>query len=428
MDKLERKAVAALASVVALRMAGLFLPLPVLAVYAAALPGASPLLVGLALGVYGLTQAALQIALGAASDRFGRKAVITVGLLVFAAGGVIAGAADSIAGLITGRAIQGAGAVSAAVLALTADLTRPAARAPAMAAIGVTIGAVFILSLIAAPPLQGAVGVAGIFYLSAVFAAAAVTVLWRVVPNPGDSTVTTSGDSTVTVTRAGPPSRHPRSLLSGGGDSTVTVPAFREIVADAQLMRLNLGAFILHFALTAVFVALPPLLQAASGLALAAHWKIYAPVLALSVVGMLPLVLVARTSATGGAAFTVAVALLAAACAGLAVAAGVGAGGGAVDGVGAGFLPLLAALWLFFVAFNALEALLPAQVSRLAPAAAKGAALGVFHTFQFLGMFAGGASAGWASGALGPPAVFGLCAVVAAVWLVVTVRSNFDSR
>jgi len=427
MDKLERKAVAALAAVVALRMAGLFLPLPVLAVYAAALPGASPLLVGLALGVYGLTQAALQIALGAASDRFGRKAVITVGLLVFAAGGVVAGAADSIAGLITGRAIQGAGAVSAAVLALTADLTRPAARAPAMAAIGVTIGAVFILSLIAAPPLQGAVGVAGIFYLSALFAAAAVTVLWWVVPNPGDSTVTRAGP-TVTVTRAGPPSRHPRSLLSGGGDSTVTVPAFREIVADAQLMRLNLGAFILHFALTAVFVALPPLLRDASGLALAAHWKIYAPVLALSVAGMLPLVLAARRSATGGAAFTVAVALLAAACAGLAVAAGVGAGGGAVDGVGAGFLPLLAALWLFFVAFNALEALLPAQVSRLAPAAAKGAALGVFHTFQFLGMFAGGASAGWASGALGPPAVFGLCAAVVMVWLVVTVGSNFDSR
>lgn len=391
MNKLEKRAVSALAGVLALRMAGLFLPLPVLAVYAAELPGASPLLIGLALGVYGLTQGLLQIAFGAASDRFGRKAVITAGLLVFAAGGLIAGAADSIAGLIAGRAVQGAGAVSAAVLALTADLTRERERAPAMAVIGVTIGAMFILSLVAAPPLQGVIGVAGIFYFSAALAAAAVAVLWRIVPAAG--------------ARAGP---------------AAPSPTFRALLADAQLMRLNLGAFGLHFALTAVFVALPQLLQEKSGLALAAHWKIYAPVLALSVAGMLPLVWAARgghgghggRGQAGDAAFKVAVALLAAACAGLAAAAG-------------GGLPMvLAALWLFFVAFNALEALLPARVSRLAPAPAKGAAIGVCQTFQFLGVFAGGALGGWVSGVFGAAGVFGMCAAVAGMWLVVAVRRS----
>lgn len=410
MNTFEKKAVSALAGVLALRMFGLFLPLPVLAVYAARLPGATPTLVGLALGVYGLTQGLLQIAFGAASDRCGRKAVITAGLLVFAAGGLIAGAADSIAGLIAGRAIQGAGAVSAAVLALAADLTREPARAPAMAVIGVTIGAMFILSLIAAPPLQGVIGVAGIFYFSAALAVAAVALLWRIVPNPAEA----RGDA-ATVAGVGAP---------------VPPPRLRALLADARLRVLNLGAFGLHFALTAVFVALPPLLQEKSGLALASHWKIYAPVLALSVAGMLPLVLAARgghgrhgrngrRSHFGDAAFALAVALLAAACAGLAAAA---AGGG---------LPaLLAALWLFFAAFNALEALLPARVSRLAPGAAKGAALGVCQTFQFLGVFAGGALGGWVSGVFGAAGVFGMCAAVAGAWLaaVIAGRWNLDSR
>lgn len=401
MNRTETRAVSALAAVLALRMAGLFLPLPVLAVYAAGLPGGSPLLTGLALGVYGLTQGLLQIAFGAASDRFGRKPVITVGLLVFAAGGIIAATADSAAGLVIGRAVQGAGAVSAAVLALTADLTRESARAPAMAAIGVTIGAMFLLSLMLAPPLQGLIGVAGIFHLGAALAVAAVTVLWWVVPDPGVG------------------GGHARD---GAAPATPRPPRLRILLADRELLRLNLGAFCLHFTLTAVFVALPPLLQTASGLALAAHWKIYAPVLALSVAGMLPLLLAARATATvaaGGAAFAVAVGLLAAACAGLGVAAAGRFGGG----IGGGLPALLSALWLFFVAFNALEALLPSLVSRLAPPAAKGAALGVCQTFQFLGLFAGGALAGAVSGVFGAAGVYGLCAAVAGMWLVVAVTA-----
>ncbi|MDD9884800.1 MAG: MFS transporter [Gammaproteobacteria bacterium] len=417
MNKTETRAVSALATVLALRMAGLFLPLPVLAVYAAGLPGGSPLLTGLALGIYGLTQGLLQIAFGAASDRFGRKPVITVGLLVFAAGGIIAATADSAAGLVIGRAVQGAGAVSAAVLALTADLTRESARAPAMAAIGVTIGAMFLLSLMLAPPLQGLIGVAGIFHLGAALAVAAVAVLWWVVPDPGVGDAR-DGAGHARGTR-GDGVCHARD---GAAPATPRPPRLRVLLADRELLRLNLGAFCLHFTLTAVFVALPPLLQVASGLALAAHWKIYAPVLALSVAGMLPLLLAVRATATvaaGGAAFAVAVGLLAAACAGLGVAAAGRFGGG----IGGGLPALLSALWLFFVAFNALEALLPSLVSRLAPPAAKGAALGVCQTFQFLGLFAGGALAGAVSGVFGAAGVYGLCAAVAGMWLVVAVTA-----
>lgn len=414
MNAAEKKAVSALAGIFALRMLGLFMLLPVLAVYAARLPASTPLLVGLALGIYGLTQGLLQFAFGAASDRFGRKPVITAGLLVFAAGSVVAALADSIAGLIAGRAIQGAGAVSAAVLALTADLTGERQRTKAMAVIGVSIGAVFILSLMLAPPLQGVIGVTGIFYLGAGLAVLAVGVLWRAVPDPAAGAVA----DTVSDPR-------PWTRRLGG------------LLADRQLMRLNAGAFCLHLSLTAVFVVLPQMLQEKSGLPLAGHWKIYAPVLLLSVAGMLPLVYLGSHHRGIAAAFAGAVALLASATASMAWAAG----------AGAGLLALSAALWLFFVAFNALEALLPSLVSRIAPAAGKGAAIGAYNTCQFLGMFAGGAVAGWLSGHFGAAGVYGACAAVTGLWLlgvaaaptfrldsggrerpVVEARSHSDSR
>lgn len=397
MNAAEKKAVSALAGIFALRMFGLFMLLPVLAVYAARLPASTPLLVGLALGIYGLTQGLLQFAFGAASDRFGRKPVITAGLLVFAAGSVVAALADSIAGLIAGRAIQGAGAVSAAVLALTADLTGEAQRTKAMAVIGVSIGAVFILSLMLAPPLQGAIGVTGIFYLGAGLAAVAVGVLWRVVPDPAAGAV-----------------------ADAASDSRPWTRRFGGILADRQLMRLNAGVFCLHLSLTAVFVVLPRMLQEKSGLPLAGHWKIYAPVLLLSVAGMLPLVYLGSRNRGIAAAFAGAVALLASATASMAWAVGAGAG-----------LPaLLAALWLFFVAFNALEALLPSLVSRIAPAAGKGAAIGAYNTCQFLGMFAGGAAAGWLSGHFGAAGVYGACAAVTGLWLLgvaAAPKFRFDS-
>ena len=376
----EKKAVSALAGIFALRMFGLFLLLPVLAIYAARLPASTPLLVGLALGVYGLTQGLFQIAFGIASDRFGRKPVITAGLLVFAVGSLIAALADNIGALIIGRAIQGAGAVSAAALALTADLTSEAQRTKAMAVIGVSIGAVFLLSLMLAPPLQGAIGVAGIFWLGAVLALAAVGVLWRWVPEPG----------------ASPRRSH---------HAPVARP-LRRILADAHLMRLNAGVFCLHASLTAVFVVLPALLQTQSGIPLAGHWQLYVPVLLLSVVGMIPLVLLGSRDNGIAAAFRGAVGLLLLASGALAWSAG------------GGLVALLAALWLFFVAFNALEALLPSLVSRIAPPTEKGAAIGVYTSFQFLGMFAGGLIAGYLTTPFGATGVFYFCTVAAGLWLV----------
>ena len=375
----EKKAVSALAGIFALRMFGLFLLLPVLAIYAARLPASTPLLVGLALGVYGLTQGLFQIAFGIASDRFGRKPVITAGLLVFAAGSLIAALADNIGALIIGRAIQGAGAVSAAALALTADLTSEAQRTKAMAVIGVSIGAVFLLSLMLAPPLQGIIGVAGIFWLGAALALAAVAVLWRWVPEPGASP----------RREHAPVARH-----------------LRRILADAHLMRLNAGVFCLHASLTAVFVVLPALLQTQSGIPLAGHWQLYVPVLLLSVVGMVPLVLLGSRDNGIAAAFRSAVGLLLLASGALAWSAG------------GGLVALLAALWLFFVAFNALEALLPSLVSRTAPPTEKGAAIGVYTSFQFLGMFAGGLIAGYLTTPFGATGVFYFCTVAAGLWLM----------
>ena len=379
-----RRAVAALAGIFALRMFGLFLLLPVLAIYAARLPASTPLLIGLALGIYGLTQGLFQIPFGMASDRFGRKPVITLGLLIFMAGSVVAALADSMTGLIAGRAIQGAGAVSAAVLALTADLTGEAQRTKAMAVIGVSIGAVFLLSLMLAPPLQSAIGVAGIFWLSAGLALVALVVLWRVVPDPG-----------ATVSRS-----EPRS------ETTPLAAHFGGILADRQLLRLNFGVFFLHTVLTAVFVTLPALLLAKSGLVLADHWKLYAPVLLLSVVGMIPLVMLGSRDRSLRPAFNAAVGLFLLAATALAMTAD------------RGIAALLVALWLFFVAFNALEAMLPSLVSRLAPATGKGAAMGVYNSFQFLGMFAGGLVAGWLSGRFGAGSVYWFCAATAGLWLV----------
>ena len=374
----ERRSVAALVAVFGLRMFGLFMLLPVLSPFAAQFPQATPLLVGMAVGIYGLTQAALQIPLGVGSDYLGRKAVISGGLLLFAAGSLVAARADSIAWLIVGRAIQGAGAISAAVLALTADLTRETVRAKAMAWIGVSIGGVFLLALMLAAPLQGRLGVTGMFELAAVLACGALVVLVWLVPTPSRGAVAIS----------------PRAIKH-----TLLAP---------WLLALNLGGFFLHLCLTALFVTLPDLLQTRSGFALAAHWKLYAPVLLLSVLGMLPLLVWSGRRRSAETAFTAALWLLLAG--GLAL-VGASRGGGSLAG-------LLGALWVFFVAFNTLEALLPSAVSRLAAQNTRGAALGAYNTYQFIGMFAGGAGAGWVSAAFGAGGVYWLCAASAGLWLV----------
>lgn len=374
MTGLERRAVAVLAGIYALRIFGLFLILPVFALYATDLQGHSAFLVGLAIGVYGLTQALLQIPFGALSDRFGRKPIIVIGLIVFAIGSVIAARADSIAGVIIGRAIQGAGAIPAAVMALLTDLTREEQRTKAMAFIGSIIGAAFILSIVISPVLDGVIGVRGIFWLTAALAVVAIAVLLLGVPTP---------------TRIGARSRFLRELP--------------RLVRDTALLRLNLGIFVLHLALTAAFVVLPALIVQATGLASAQHWQLYLPNMLAALLTMVPFVILAHKKQMTRRVMLGAIGVLIVAQAILLLEHRHLAG-------------LIVGLWLFFSAFNLLEAMLPSLVSRLAPAASKGTAMGLYSSAQFLGAFVGGAASGALFGAFGVHAVFVLVLLALAVW------------
>ena len=374
MTSAERRTGASLAGIFGLRMLGLFLILPVFAVHARGLPGGDNLtLVGLALGIYGLTQACLQIPFGIASDRIGRKPVIIFGLLLFAAGSALAATADSVHGVIIGRALQGAGAISAAVTALAADLTREQHRTKVMAMIGSSIGLVFAISLVAAPLLYAGIGMDGIFWLTAGLALLAVVVLRRVVPNP--------------------PRIEARSAR------------FTVVLRDAQLLRLNLGIFTLHLVQMAMFVVVPAALVAHGGLPVAEHWKIYLPAVLVSFALMIPAIIFAERKNRLKPIFLMAVGLL------MLTQLGFLAEGEAM-------WPIAVLLVLFFVAFNILEATLPSLVSRVAPPAAKGAALGVYNTSQALGLFVGGTLGGWLSQHMGASAVFVVTALLALLWLL----------
>lgn len=378
-DRISRRELRAsfgLAGIFGLRMLGMFVILPVFALYARDLPGGSnQVLVGAALGAYGLSQALLQIPFGWLSDRWGRKPAIYLGLLVFALGSVIAGLAQDIYLVIAGRAVQGAGAISAAVIALTADLTSEENRTKAMAIIGMTIGATFALSMVAAPALEGAIGVPGIFLLTGALAVAAMLVVRFVVPDPD----------------AGPQSAH-------GGVPVV------EVLRDRELARLNFGIFTLHAMLMALFVVVP--LELETSLPGSMHWKVYLPVMVAGVALMLPVMLVSERRARRKPAFVGAIGALVVSS--------------AVLGLAQGALPaLVGGLVLFFAGFNLLEASLPSLVSRVAPAAAKGTAIGVYGTTQFLGTFAGAIAGGWIAQHFGSTAVFVSCAAAAGSWLVV---------
>ena len=373
MSPAERRAGLSLAAIFALRMLGLFLILPVFAVHAHGMPGGdSTALVGMAIGAYGLTQAFLQIPFGAASDRFGRKPVIVVGLLLFVAGSVVAALAQDVQTVVVGRVLQGAGAISAAVTALAADLTRDQHRTKVMAMIGSSIGLVFALSMVAAPILYAAVGMSGLFWLTAALAVLAILTIVFVVP-------------------AAPPV--PRA-----------VGRFGEVLANGQLMRLNFGVFALHLMQTAMWVLVPAGLVAA-GLPVAEHWKIYLPAVLLSFVVMVPAIIVAEKKGRMKQVFNAAIGLL------LLVQAGL-----YVDG--AGLWPLAILLTLFFVAFNVLEATQPSWISKIAPPHAKGTALGVYNTLQSAGLFLGGALGGWLAQHVGAGAVPLLGGGLALAWLI----------
>ncbi len=380
MSPQERRASAGLAGIYGLRMLGMFLILPVFALYAEHLPGGeSHTLVGLALGMYGLTQALLQLPFGMASDRVGRKRVIYFGLVLFALGSFIAAFADDIYMVIVGRTIQGAGAINAAVTALLADLTREEHRTKAMALVGASIGLTFLLSLVLGPALYHLISIPGIFALTGVLALLAIPVVRYVVPNPRDS--------------------HFHS------DAEAAPAGLPEVLRNGELGRLNFGIFALHVVQMAMFVVMPLLLRDTGGLDANHHWQVYLPVLLISVAFMVPLIFYGEKKARVKPVFIGSVALML-----------------VMQIVFISTLHhfwwLVTALTLYFVAFNVLEASLPSLVSKIAPARAKGTAMGVYNTAQALGLFVGGVAGGMLSQHFGAAAVFGFGAVLIGLWLV----------
>lgn len=381
MTRAEKRAASGLAAIFALRMLGMFLILPVFALYAEHLPGGdNHTLVGLALGIYGLSQAILMIPFGIASDRIGRKKVIIFGLVVFALGSFVAATAANIHWTIIGRALQGAGAISAAVTAMLADLTREEHRTKAMAMVGATIGLTFAISLVAGPALNRVIGVPGIFALTGLLALSAIWVVKVWLPDPAASHF--------------------------HADAQANPARLKDVLRNPQLLRLDFGIFALHAAQMAMFVVVPVALKN-SGLAADHHWAVYLPVLLGSFLLMVPAIIYGEKYGRMKPVFVGAVALMLLAQLGLAF---------GIDY----FWGIVGALFFYFAAFNLLEASLPSLISKLAPASAKGTAMGVYNTSQALGLFFGGVFGGWLAQHAGFQAVFLFCVVLMATWLLVS--------
>nr|VFK13237.1 MAG: Predicted arabinose efflux permease, MFS family [Candidatus Kentron sp. LPFa]VFK24471.1 MAG: Predicted arabinose efflux permease, MFS family [Candidatus Kentron sp. LPFa] len=386
MTSLERRAIAALTAVFSVRMFGLFMILPVFTLYAEdRYAGYTATLAGLAIGIYGLTQALLQIPFGMLSDRIGRKPVIIAGLIIFMFGSVIAALSDSILGVILGRALQGAGAIAAVVMALMADLTRERQRAKAMAIFGASVGLIFVLALIAGPALGHLVGLSGLFWMTAALGLVGMAVFYFSISEP--------------------------AALRFHQDTEASPAQFSDVLKDRQLLRLDGGIFILHLVLVAGWVVLPLTLRDA-GLAASDHWKVYVLVLLVSIILMFPFIIASgkqqyAKSVFVGAVFALGVYQL------------------ALAGYHENLITIVAMMVIFFTAFNILEANLPSLVSRFAPPEKKGTALGVYSTSQFLGAFVGGLAGGWLLDGYGPQAVFLFCAAMTGVWFLfaVTMRN-----
>ncbi len=378
MTPIELRASIALASVYGLRMLGLFIILPIFALYAEHLPGGeSHLLIGVALGAYGLTQAILQIPAGWLSDHYGRKPIIYIGLILFALGSLIAASADNIYWIIAGRTIQGAGAINAAVMALTADLTREDHRTKAMAMIGMTIGFSFALSMVLSPLLYAHIGMSGIFIMTAVLAVCAILIVAFIIPNPA-------------ITRF-----HTDTEANG--------KRLGEVLRNKDLLRLDFGIFSLHAILMSVFMQVPFLLKN-NGLDIADHWHVYLPVMLLAFVLMIPPMIYADKKSKIKQIFIGAIALAALSQLSMFIFQ--------TNVVGIAF-----ALLLFFVAFNLLEATLPSLISKTAPLAAKGTAMGVYSSVQFLGAFVGAIAGGFLMEHFGGNAVLLFAMVLLMIWL-----------
>ena len=375
----EKRAAFSLALVYALRMLGLFMILPVFSLHADDYSGATPVLIGLAIGIYGLTQGLFQLPFGFLSDRFGRKVVIVGGLLIFCAGSIVAAEAESITEIIAGRALQGLGAIAAAVMALAADLTREEVRIRIMAIIGMSIGASFMISMVIGPVIAAEFGLRLLFWLTAGLAILGILVIIFVTPSP------------------------PRQGFHR--DAQLSIKDVGRIIGDIELLKLGFGVFVLHLVLAATFVVFPLVLQQNLMVEESLHWRTYLPVFALSVLLLLPMIIVAEKLKKSQLLFRVAVIMLIVAETGLALSDS--------------YLAIFTMLVLFFGAFNFLEAVLPATVARIAPADMKGTAMGLFSSAQFIGAFAGGLLGGVLLATGDYATTFAWLAAILGVWMMV---------
>ncbi|MGS0498774.1 MFS transporter [Pseudoalteromonas sp. S1727] len=384
----EKRAAVSLASVFAFRMLGLFMLMPVLAIYGQDLAGFSPLWIGIAIGAYGLTQAVLQIPMGWLSDKIGRKKVIVGGLCVFALGSVIAATADSLQMVTVGRALQGMGAIASSLLAFASDLSRDEQRPKVMAVIGMSIGMSFAVAMLLGPMVAAAWGIAGIFWLTAALAILGIFIILFLVPKA--------------VNKA------PK------GDTLASFTDIKKLIKHPQLARLDVGIMLLHLTLTTIFVALPGQLIA-NGLVASAHWQIYIPVLIFGFLLMAPMMIIAIRKEKEKQAFIASIALLILSMTAMAL---------WVDSI----LGMALCMLAYFVAFNFLEATMPALVSRFSPANQKGSAMGVFSSGQFFGAFLGGILGGYVAQSTTAQAVFAAAAVVGLIWLILAWNMQVPPR
>lgn len=372
----ERRAILALGSLYSFRMLGLFMVLPVLGIYAVDLPGATPEKLGIALGAYGLTQACLQLPLGWLSDRIGRLPIVIVGLCLFIAGSLVAAAADTIHGIIAGRFLQGAGAIAAALTALAADSTRESQRTKAMAVIGASVGLSFVLAIVLGPVIAASLGLQGVFLVTAGLGAIGLVIVLTLLPK-----------------------NMPKAAAIADGDWAV------DHVFGGTLPVLYASVFLLHGLMMATFLIIPGALVNAFAFAAGDHWIIYLLTVVLSIPPALLIMRMGRGGEDPRWALSWAIVSL--------------IGGILMALLAPNLMTVGAGLWLMFVGINALEAILPATVTRVAPGRLRGTALGIFASCQFLGIFVGGALAGFILSAGGSQAVAILASFCALVWLTV---------
>lgn len=376
----ERKVSANLALLFAVRMLGLFLLTPVFADAAKHLAGGDrPALIGLAIGAYGLTQAIMQIPFGILSDRFGRRPIIIIGMVLFIIGGIICALSDSVMGVVVGRAIQGFGAVSAAITAWIADSTRPEVRARAMAMVGGSIGLSFAASLVLSPLLVEFTGLSGLFWVISLLGFVCLLLATFLVP------------------------------VVPMHDQAITPVSSKQVLRDDSLLRLNFGVFCLHFSMMSLFVVLPSLLIKLGDLSVGRLWEVYLPVIVVALILMVPAVFYIETRKKHKLGLDSSVGLLV-----LLFLAWIAAS--------SSYWGCVAALLVFFILFNVLEALQPSMVSRVTPPQHKGLALGLYNMCQALGVATGGAVGGLLAQYTSTTMVFVMGAVVSGIWFLIAFR------